>query len=173
MADRVAAVVVAAGRGLRAGGDLPKQYRRILGEPVIRPSLAAFALHHGIFALQPVVHPDDGALFQEASKGLELLPAVHGGATRQASVRAGLEALERHRPEFVLVHDAARPFVSEGLIARAITAAATSGAAVPVVAVADTVKTVDPAGCVTGAVERAHFRLVATRQGFGFAAQLG
>jgi 2-C-methyl-D-erythritol 4-phosphate cytidylyltransferase / 2-C-methyl-D-erythritol 2,4-cyclodiphosphate synthase len=172
MADRVAAVVVAAGRGLRAGGDLPKQYRRILGEPVIRPSLAAFASHRGIFALQPVIHADDGALFQEASKGLELLPAVHGGATRQASVRAGLEALERHRPDLVLVHDAARPFASEGLIARAIAAAAASGAAVPVVAVADTVKTVDAAGCVTGTVDRAHLRLVQTPQAFGFAALL-
>jgi 2-C-methyl-D-erythritol 4-phosphate cytidylyltransferase / 2-C-methyl-D-erythritol 2,4-cyclodiphosphate synthase len=172
MADRVAAVVVAAGRGLRAGGDLPKQYRRILGEPVIWPNLAAFALHRGIFALQPVIHADDGALFQEASKGLELLPAVHGGATRQASVRAGLEALERHRPDFVLVHDAARPFASEGLITRAIAAAAASGAAVPVVAVADTVKTVDAAGCVTGTVDRAHLRLVQTPQAFGFAALL-
>jgi 2-C-methyl-D-erythritol 4-phosphate cytidylyltransferase / 2-C-methyl-D-erythritol 2,4-cyclodiphosphate synthase len=172
MADRVAAVVVAAGRGLRAGGDLPKQYRRILGEPVIRPSLAAFASHRGIFALQPVIHADDGALFEEASKGLELLPAVHGGATRQASVRAGLEALERHRPDLVLVHDAARPFASEGLIARAIAAAAASGAAVPVVAVADTVKTVDAAGCVTGTVDRAHLRLVQTPQAFGFAALL-
>jgi len=172
MADRVAAVVVAAGRGLRAGGDLPKQYRCILGEPVIRPSLAAFALHRGIFALQPVIHPDDGVLFQEASKGLKLLPAVHGGATRQASVHAGLEALERHRPNLVLVHDAARPFASEALIARAIAAAAASGAAVPVVAVADTVKTVDAAGGVTGTVDRAHLRLVQTPQAFGFAALL-
>src|SRR5262245_1667543 len=172
MADRIAAVVVAAGRGLRAGGDLPKQYRRILGEPVVRPSLAAFALHRGIFALQPVIHPDDGALFQEASNGLELLPAVPGGATRQASVRAGLEALERHRPDLVLVHDAARPFASEALITRAIAAAAASGAAVPVVAVADTVKTVDAAGCVTGTVDRAHLRLVQTPQAFGFAALL-
>ena len=172
MADRVAAVVVAAGRGLRAGGGLPKQYRRILGEPVIRPSLAAFSPHRGIFALQPVIHPDDGALFQEASKGFEFLPAVHGGATRQASVRAGLEALERHQPDIVLVHDAARPFASEGLIARAIAAAAASGAAVPVVAVADTVKTVDAAGGVTGTVDRAHLRLVQTPQAFGFAALL-
>src|SRR5262245_5507052 len=172
MADRVAAVVVAAGRGLRAGGDLPKQYRCILGEAVIRPSLAAFASHRGIFALQPVIHPDDGTLFQEASQGLELLPAVYGGATRQASVRAGLEALERHRPALELVHDAARPFASEGLIGRAIAAGGTSGAAVPVIAVADTVKTIDAAGSVTGTVDRAHLRLVQTPQAFGFAALL-
>jgi 2-C-methyl-D-erythritol 4-phosphate cytidylyltransferase/2-C-methyl-D-erythritol 2,4-cyclodiphosphate synthase len=169
MADRVAAVVVAAGRGLRAGGDLPKQYRPILGEPVIRPSLATLALHRGISAVQPVIHPDDAPLFQQASEGLELLPAVHGGASRQASVRSGLEALERHRPDLVLVHDAARPFASEALVTRAIEAAGASGAAVPVIAVADTVKTVDAAGCVTGTIDRAKLRLVQTPQAFGFA----
>lgn len=172
MADRVAAVVVAGGRGLRAGGDLPKQYRRILGAPVIRPSLATLALHRGIAAVQPVIHPDDGPLFQQASAGLALLPAVHGGATRQASVRAGLEALERHRPDLVLVHDAARPFASEALVTRAIEAAHASGAAVPVMAVADTVKTVDAAGCVTGTIDRAQLRLVQTPQAFGFASLL-
>jgi 2-C-methyl-D-erythritol 4-phosphate cytidylyltransferase/2-C-methyl-D-erythritol 2,4-cyclodiphosphate synthase len=169
MADRVAAVVVAAGRGLRAGGDLPKQYRPILGEPVIRPSLATLALHRGISAVQPVIHPDDAPLFQQASEGLELLPAVHGGASRQASVRSGLEALERHRPDLVLVHDAARPFASEALVTRAIEAAGASGAAVPVIGVADTVKTVDAAGCVTGTIDRAKLRLVQTPQAFGFA----
>jgi 2-C-methyl-D-erythritol 4-phosphate cytidylyltransferase / 2-C-methyl-D-erythritol 2,4-cyclodiphosphate synthase len=172
MADRVAAVVVAAGRGLRAGGDRPKQYRPILGEPVIRPSLATLALHRGISVVQPVIHPDDVVLFQQASQGLDLLPAVTGGATRQASVRAGLEALEGRRPDLVLVHDAARPFASPALIDRAIAAARRSGAAVPVIAVADTVKTVDTAGQVTGTVDRAHLRLVQTPQAFGFAALL-
>src|SRR5437667_9214858 len=143
MAGKVAAVVVAGGRGLRAGGYLPKQYRHVLGEPVIRPSLAAFAGHGGISFVQPVIHPDDAALFQAASAGLDLLPPVDGGASRQASVRAGLEALQPHRPEFVLVHDAARPFASHALITRAIAAACASGAAVPVIAMADTVKTVD------------------------------
>ncbi|MGA7490241.1 MAG: bifunctional 2-C-methyl-D-erythritol 4-phosphate cytidylyltransferase/2-C-methyl-D-erythritol 2,4-cyclodiphosphate synthase [Xanthobacteraceae bacterium] len=172
MADRVAAVVVAAGRGLRAGGDLPKQYRHILGEPVIRPSLAALALHPGISSVQPVIHPDDRPLFEQATAGLGLLPAVHGGASRQASVCAGLEALERHQPRLVLVHDAARPFASEALITRAITAARASGGAVPVVAVIDTVKTVDSAGYVTGTVDRTALRLVQTPQAFAFAALL-
>jgi 2-C-methyl-D-erythritol 4-phosphate cytidylyltransferase / 2-C-methyl-D-erythritol 2,4-cyclodiphosphate synthase len=172
MTDRVAAVVVAAGRGLRAGGDRPKQYRHILGEPVIRPSLATLALHRGISVVQPVIHPADTVLFQQASEGLDLLPAVAGGATRQASVRAGLEALEGRRPDLVLVHDAARPFASAALIDRAIAAARRNGAAVPVIAVADTVKTVDTAGQVTGTVDRAHLRLVQTPQAFGFAALL-
>src|SRR5262244_2114584 len=170
MAARVAAVVVAGGRGLRAGGDLPKQYRHVLGEPVIRSSLALFAGHDAIAFVQPVIHPDDAAVFQAASAGLDLLPPVNGGATRQASVRAGLEALQPHRPEFVLVHDAARPFASHALITRAIAAARASGAAVPVIAVADTVKAVDATGRVTGTIDRAHLRLVQPPQASEFAA---
>ena len=172
MTVKVAAVVVAAGRGLRAGGDLPKQYRCILGEPMIRPSLAALAGHNGISAVQPVIHGDDAALFQAATAGIDLLPPVQGGASRQASVRAGLRALESHHPDLVLVHDAARPFASDALITRAIAAAGTSGAAVPVIAVADTVKTVDATGCVTGTIDRAQLRMVQTPQAFGFAVLL-
>jgi 2-C-methyl-D-erythritol 4-phosphate cytidylyltransferase/2-C-methyl-D-erythritol 2,4-cyclodiphosphate synthase len=172
MASGVAAVVVAGGRGLRAGGDVPKQYRQISGEPVIRPSLAALASHAGVSLVQPVIHADDAALFHAASAGISVLPAVRGGATRQASVRAGLEALQPHGPQLVLVHDAARPFASQALIARAIAAGRASGAAVPVIGVADTVKTVDAAGCVTGTIERTQLRMVQTPQAFGFAALL-
>jgi 2-C-methyl-D-erythritol 4-phosphate cytidylyltransferase/2-C-methyl-D-erythritol 2,4-cyclodiphosphate synthase len=172
MAGKVAAVVVAAGRGLRAGGDLPKQYRHVLGEPVIRSSLALFARHDAISFVQPVIHPDDAPLFQAASAGLDLLPPVEGGALRQASVRAGLEALRPHAPDLVLVHDAARPFASPALVTRAIAAARASRAAVPVIGVADTVKTVDATGYVTDTVDRARVRLVQTPQAFGFAALL-
>ena len=98
--------------------------------------------------------------------------AVHGGASRQGSVRAGLEALAPRRPDLVLVHDAARPFASDALVTRAIAAARASGAAVPVVAVADTVKTVDAAGRVTGTIDRAQLRMVQTPQAFDFAALL-
>jgi 2-C-methyl-D-erythritol 4-phosphate cytidylyltransferase/2-C-methyl-D-erythritol 2,4-cyclodiphosphate synthase len=172
MAANVAAVVVAAGRGLRAGGDLPKQYRQVLGEPAIRSSLIALAGHASISLVQPVIHPDDAALFRAASGGLALLPAVPGGASRQASVRAGLEAVQSHHPELVLVHDAARPFASHALITRAIAAGRASGAAVPVIPVADTVKTVDAAGYVTGTIDRTPMRMVQTPQAFAFAALL-
>jgi len=172
MAGKVAAVVVAAGRGLRAGGDLPKQYRHVLGEPVIRSSLALFARHDAISFVQPVIHPDDAALFQAARAGLDLLPPVDGGALRQASVRAGLEALQAHAPDLVLVHDAARPFASPALVTRAIAAARATRAAVPVIGVADTVKTVDATGYVTDTIDRARVRLVQTPQAFGFAALL-
>ena len=172
MNGMVAAVVVAAGRGFRAGGEGPKQYREIGGEPVIRSSLKGLAGHPGIAMVQPVIHPDDTALFQAAAAGLDVLDPVFGGATRQASVRAGLEKLSPRRPDLVLVHDAARPFASAALISRGIAAARARGAAIPALAIADTVKTVDPSGVVTGTIERAQLRLVQTPQAFGFATLL-
>jgi 2-C-methyl-D-erythritol 4-phosphate cytidylyltransferase/2-C-methyl-D-erythritol 2,4-cyclodiphosphate synthase len=168
----VAAVVVAAGRGFRAGGEGPKQYREIGGEPVIRSSLKGLAGHPGIAMVQPVIHRDDAGLFRAAAAGLDVLEPVFGGATRQASVRAGLEALSPRRPDLVLVHDAARPFASAALIARGIAAARACGAAIPALPIADTVKTVDPSGAVTGTIERAQLRLVQTPQAFTFATLL-
>jgi len=165
----VAAVVVAAGRGVRAGGNGPKQYQEVGGEPIIRSSLKALAGHPGIAMVQPVIHSDDGALFGAAAAGLGVLEPVLGGATRQASVRAGLEALGPRRPGLVLVHDAARPFASAALIARGIAAARACGAAVPVLPIPDTVKTVDRQGSVTGTIDRARLRLVQTPQAFAFA----
>ncbi len=169
MIGKIGAIVVAGGRGLRAGGDLPKQYRDLAGRPVIRPSLAVLAVHPAIDVVQPVIHADDAERFRMAAAGLDVLPPVFGGATRQASVRAGLEALQTHGPELVLVHDAARPFASPSLITRAIGAARASGAAIPAIAVSDTVKSVDPSGAVTGTVDRAQLRLVQTPQAFAFA----
>jgi 2-C-methyl-D-erythritol 4-phosphate cytidylyltransferase/2-C-methyl-D-erythritol 2,4-cyclodiphosphate synthase len=120
-------------------------------------------------AIQPVIRMDDRALFEEAVAGLTLRAPVAGGATRQASVRAGLEALEPVAPDIVLVHDAARPFVSPALIARAIAAAEKSGAAVPGIAVADTVKAVDADGRVAETLDRGKLRLIQTPQAFAFA----
>ena len=98
MTGMVAAVVVAAGRGDRAGGDVPKQYRDIAGEPVIRPTLRAFLAHPQIALVQPVIQPATTPIFRAATAGLKRLSApVPGGATRQASVRAGLEALRVER----------------------------------------------------------------------------
>ena len=117
-----------------------------------------------------MIHADDASLYQAAAAGLDLLPPVAGGVTRQASVRAGLEALEPHRPDIVLVHDAARPFVSPALIDRAIAAARVGGAAVPALAVADTVKIVDGSGRVTSTIDRSGVRTVQTPQAFRFPA---
>jgi 2-C-methyl-D-erythritol 4-phosphate cytidylyltransferase / 2-C-methyl-D-erythritol 2,4-cyclodiphosphate synthase len=163
------AVIVAAGRGLRAGGGRPKQYATIGGEPVVRRSLAVFAGHPEIAAVQPVIHPDDMALFRDATDGVPALTPVFGGATRQASVRAGLEALAGRNPDIVLIHDAARPFASPALLTRAIAAATTSDASVPTLPVTDTVKTVDTAGRVIATLDRTQLRTIQTPQAFRFA----
>ena len=172
MGPSVAAVVVAAGRGLRAGGSLPKQYRELAGEPVIRSSLSLFAWHGQIGAVQAVIHPDDRGSYEAAAKGLRLLAPVAGGATRQASVRAGLEALRDRAPDIVLVHDAARPFCSAELVSRAIVACRETGAAIPALEVTDTIKRVDTSGRVDGTVDRTSLRAVQTPQAFAFPALL-
>jgi 2-C-methyl-D-erythritol 4-phosphate cytidylyltransferase / 2-C-methyl-D-erythritol 2,4-cyclodiphosphate synthase len=168
----VAAVVVAAGRGLRAGSVLPKQYRLLGGEPAIRRTLIRFAEHPSLDAVQTVIHANDAAHYAKAARGLALLEPVIGGATRQHSVLAGLEALLARAPDIVLVHDAARPFVSPALINRAIVAARPTGAAVPALAVNDTVKRIDSVGLVAETINRDALRFVQTPQAFDYAALL-
>lgn len=165
---RTAAIIVAAGRGLRAGPGGPKQFRSIGGRSVVAHALDAFCRHPGVNWVQPVCHADDSAPFAVATEGLTYLPPVPGGATRQASVCAGLRALARLKPDIVLIHDAARPFVSAAVISRAIDAATRTGAAIPTVAVADTIKQVDAAGNVVGTPPRAELRIAQTPQSFVF-----
>ncbi|MES1156124.1 MAG: 2-C-methyl-D-erythritol 4-phosphate cytidylyltransferase, partial [Pseudorhodoplanes sp.] len=107
MAARIAAIVLAGGRGIRSGGDLPKQYKQLDGEPVIAPSLRLFLGHPQISLVQPVIHPDDQERYAAAAYGLALPAPVMGGSTRQDSVLAGLTALEPANPDFVLIHDSA------------------------------------------------------------------
>ena len=169
MTGMVAAVVVAAGRGERAGGEVPKQYRDIAGEPMLRPTLRAFLGHAQVELVQPVIHPGDEGFYRAATAGLpELPPPVPGGVTRQASVRAGLEALVARGPELVLIHDAARPFLTGALIDRAIAAGTATGAAVPGIAIADTVKAIDADAIVTETLDRGRLRMVQTPQIFTF-----
>jgi 2-C-methyl-D-erythritol 4-phosphate cytidylyltransferase/2-C-methyl-D-erythritol 2,4-cyclodiphosphate synthase len=168
MPPRTAAIIVAAGRGLRAGPGGPKQFRSVGGRTVVAYALDAFCRHPGVSWVQPVCHPDDSAPFAAATEGLSYLPPVAGGATRQASVCAGLRALAKVAPDIVLIHDAARPFVSAAVISRAIEAAGATGAAIPTVAVADTIKQVDAAGHVVGTPPRAELRIAQTPQSFVF-----
>jgi 2-C-methyl-D-erythritol 4-phosphate cytidylyltransferase / 2-C-methyl-D-erythritol 2,4-cyclodiphosphate synthase len=169
---RVAAIVVAAGQGVRAGGDLPKQFRRVGGDTLLQRALSAFTGASAVSLVQPVIRPDDLALVRTLTDGMDILPPVSGGATRQASVRAGLEALEPRGPDIVLVHDAARPFASSELIARAIAAAEKTGAAIPGLPVTDTVKRIDRAGMIETTLDRNSIRLVQTPQAFAFPALL-
>ncbi|AWM87143.1 bifunctional 2-C-methyl-D-erythritol 4-phosphate cytidylyltransferase/2-C-methyl-D-erythritol 2,4-cyclodiphosphate synthase [Microvirga sp. 17 mud 1-3] len=171
----VAALIVAAGRGSRAGEGLPKQYRRLGGRSVLARTLQVFRSHPGIRRIVVVIHPDDRALYeasiQESGPAGELpLLTVSGGETRQISVRRGLEALEASPPEIVLVHDAARPFVDEAVIDRALAAAREGAAAVPGITVTDTIKMVGPCRTVTSTPDRASLRAVQTPQVFSFRA---
>src|SRR5215813_1193379 len=169
---RTAAIVVAAGRGLRAGAGGPKQYRTIGGQTVIYRAMQSFCRHPEVSAVQPVLHPDDTAIFNAACDGLRHAAPTPGGATRQESVRAGLEAIAPEKPDVVLIHDAARPFVSQALISRAIDAADRTGAAIPAIAVADTIKLVDGGGNIEATPERARLRIAQTPQAFKYDAIL-
>src|SRR4051794_18648016 len=165
---RTAAIIVAAGRGLRAGSGGPKQYRSIGGRTVISRAMEPFCGHPQIFAVQPVLNPDDAAMFNQAANGMRYQPPADGGATRQASVHAGLEALASQSPDIVLIHDAARPFVTPALISRAIAAADLTGAAVPAIPVADTIKLIGESGHIEATPERARLRIAQTPQAFRF-----
>src|SRR5262245_58921442 len=166
--ERTAAILVAAGRGLRAGAGGPKQYRTVGGQTVIFRAMSAFCRHPDVATVLPVVNPDDIAMFNEAVTSLKHAAPANGGATRQQSVHAGLEALAGTKPDIVLIHDAARPFVTEAVISRAIDAAGRTGAAIPAVAVPDTIKLVGAAGDVEATPERARLLIAQTPQAFRY-----
>lgn len=166
--DLTIALIVAAGRGSRAGGGLPKQYRPLLGRSLLAHAVAPFLTHPKVDSVVVVIHPDDEALYEAATAGLNLPSPIMGGATRQRSVRAGLEALAAHgAPRYVLIHDAARPFTPADAISRVLDALNTHPAAVPVLAVADSLKRVQN-GVVTASVPRDGLMRVQTPQGFHF-----
>jgi len=166
----IAALIVAAGQGLRAGGAVPKQFQPLLGVPVLRRSAMAFEMPE-IGLLQIVTSADKQTETGSVLEGIAHLPFAIGGATRQESVRNGLEALAPHKPDFVLVHDAARPLVSAALIRR-VTGALERGAtaAIPLLAVADTLKRDDTDEWTT--VPRDSLYRAQTPQGFRFEALL-
>jgi 2-C-methyl-D-erythritol 4-phosphate cytidylyltransferase/2-C-methyl-D-erythritol 2,4-cyclodiphosphate synthase len=170
----VAALIVAAGRGVRAAEEgLPKQYRPIGGVSMLARTIASFAEHPHIADILVVIHPDDQALYQAASNPFagRLRQAVRGGAKRQDSVRAGLEALAAEPPSFVLIHDAARPFVTPQLIDRVIAGLDSHQGALPCVPVTDTLKWISH-GRVIGTAERDQLWRAQTPQGFKFDAIL-
>lgn len=160
---RVAAIIVAAGRGTRVGGPVPKQWRDLAGRSVAVRAMQVFAGHPGVSQLVLVLHPDD----------LGLLPAdppatiVPGGATRSASVLAGLMAVEG-QADIVLIHDAARPLVRPGLITAVLDRLQTARAAAPAVAVTDALWH-GADGLVTGTQDRAGLFRAQTPQGFWLA----
>lgn len=163
----VAAVIVAGGSGLRAGGEIPKQYQLIGGKPVIRWTLEAFLNHPQVGHVQAVIGQGHDALFAEATAGLPIPAAVTGGSNRQESCRLGVEALAAMKPDHVLIHDAARPFVSAQVISNVIGELDRSDAVIPGLPVADTMKFA-PGGVIERTVDRGSMWFVQTPQGFAF-----
>lgn len=164
----VAVLVVAAGRGERAGGAIPKQYVPLLGRPLLRWTLEAFTRHPRVTAIQVAIGLGQDQSYAQAVHGLEVLSPTVGGATRQESVRRGLEALAAAAPDVVLIQDAARPLASRKLIDAVIAALdAGADAAVPLLAVADTLKRKDDGKWTT--VPRDGLQRAQTPQGFKFA----
>jgi 2-C-methyl-D-erythritol 4-phosphate cytidylyltransferase/2-C-methyl-D-erythritol 2,4-cyclodiphosphate synthase len=165
------ALVLAAGRGARFGGTLPKQYLPLGGSSVLRHAVNAFAGHARIDGVLVTIRPEDREAFDDALAGLNLLPAVAGGAERQDSVRLGLEALAAHRPERVLIHDGARPFPDAAMIDRVLDALDRAPAAIPGLPLGDTIKRVE-GETIRGTVDRSGLWRVQTPQGFHFEAIL-
>ncbi len=163
----VAAIIVAGGSGLRAGGGKPKQYQFIGGKPVIWWTLKSFLNHPAIDHVQVVVGAGHEAMFAEATAGLNVPPYVVGGISRQESCRLGLEACAAYSPQKVIIHDAARPFISTDLITNVISELNFANAVIPGLPVADTMKFA-PGGVIKQTIDRASMWFVQTPQGFGF-----
>jgi 2-C-methyl-D-erythritol 4-phosphate cytidylyltransferase/2-C-methyl-D-erythritol 2,4-cyclodiphosphate synthase len=163
--SRIAVLIVAAGKGARAATELPKQYESLAGVPMLRRTVEAFAG----YPVRVVIGAGQEKLAAQALEGLALPAPVTGGATRQESVRLGLEALAKNAPDFVLIHDAARPLVSAQVIADVVQALeAGADGALPMVAAADTLRRRGADGRWT-LVDRQHLYRAQTPQGFGFA----
>jgi 2-C-methyl-D-erythritol 4-phosphate cytidylyltransferase/2-C-methyl-D-erythritol 2,4-cyclodiphosphate synthase len=169
--SKIAAVIVAAGHGVRAGGgNIPKQYQPIGGIPVLSRSLASFLDHASIDTVQVVVGENQVPFYETvAPQHPKLQPPVIGSQTRQGSVRSGLEALGEFPPAKVLIHDAARPFASRALIDRVVKALGAAEAVVPSLPLSSTLKRVE-AGRVIATVSREQLEATETPQGFSYVA---
>ncbi|WP_404404054.1 bifunctional 2-C-methyl-D-erythritol 4-phosphate cytidylyltransferase/2-C-methyl-D-erythritol 2,4-cyclodiphosphate synthase [Pelagibacterium halotolerans] len=170
--DRIAAIIVAGGMGARAAirdDGLPKQYRHVAGRPLLARTIDTFLAMNRVTAVLPVIGSEHRSLYEML--GLfhdKLLPPVTGGNTRQLSVLAGLEALEADAPDVVLIHDAARPFVSHDVVDNVVAALADAEGAVPVTLVTDTIKRSIDGKTVGGTEDRTQLFAAQTPQGFRY-----
>ncbi|GHB34980.1 bifunctional enzyme IspD/IspF [Pseudovibrio japonicus] len=174
--EKIACIIVAAGRGSRMStqnDSSPKQYRDLGGKTVLQRTLEAILASEQVNLVLPVIHPEDGDAYKDAASALSdprLMAPVMGGATRQASVACGLKALEDDVPDYVLIHDAARPFITPEVIKDAITALQNGAqAALPAVPVADTLKRANANQQVVETVDRSNLWTAQTPQGFPYA----
>lgn len=166
---KIAAVIVAGGSGTRFGGDLPKQYHSLNGKAILQQTIEAFLIHPEITHVTAVIGANDYEYYESfISKDEKLLPPVVGGPTRQASVFEGLKALKGLNPDLVLVHDAARPFVSLGLIDRVLAQLSMAEGCIPVLAITETVKKITLAQEIENTIPRDQLCLAQTPQGFKY-----
>lgn len=164
---KIVALITACGRGNRfnRGEGIPKQYLPLAGTPLLRHSILAFLNNPKIDDVICVIHPDDVALYEEATAGLDLLNPVFGGDSRQASIRLGLETLREYNPSKVLIHDGVRPFVSKRVINGILEKLETHPAVIPAIAVEDTLKKYSD-GKIEWTLERENLWRAQTPQGF-------
>jgi len=168
---RTAAVITAAGAGIRMGGDQAKQFMELGGRPLLAVTVERFELSPDIDGIVLVVPPDKVDYCRgEIVKKYDLIKVtkvVAGGERRQDSVRLGLEATEGHFP-LVLIHDGVRPLVPPDLISRIVRAANQYRAVIPALAARETIKEADEAGLVVKTHDRRTLWLVQTPQAFRY-----
>ncbi|AVX04624.1 2-C-methyl-D-erythritol 4-phosphate cytidylyltransferase [Maritalea myrionectae] len=169
-APKVAVIIVAAGSGSRMGSaEMPKQYLNLAGKPVLTRTIEAFVQSDAVRKVLPVINDKHETMFADLGlNDAKLLPAIFGGADRQTSVFNGLNALKDEAPDIVLIHDAARPFVSDELIGKCIQTAATFGGALPALQVTDTLKKANKDGSVEQTLDRMAHYLAQTPQAFKY-----
>ena len=165
--SKIVALITACGRGTRMNNNegIPKQYLPLSAIPLLRHSIKAFLDHPKIDDVLCVIHPDDINLYEEAVAGLDLLNPVFGSATRQASIRIGLESLQQYKPQKILIHDGVRPFISKRIINGILDKLETHPAVIPAIAVEDTLKKYAD-GKIEWTLERENLWRAQTPQGF-------
>ena len=163
---KAVALIVAGGSGSRVAhkNSIPKQYYKVMGKEILCHTIERFLKHPMIDGIKIVIRPQDKELYLQAAKDLDLLPCSYGGITRQQSVYNGLNDLSDYNPEFVLIHDAARPMVNRSIISNIIEKLLSSFKAVDTgIPVNDTIKNND--GSV---LKRDELYLTQTPQGFAY-----
>ncbi len=161
------ALIVAAGRGKRFDSEKPKQYQYLGSKTVLTHSLECMINHPLINEVRVIIHPEDMSLYNEVTEGLDLLDPVFGGETRQESVLLGLESIKRRKPDIVIIHDAARPFVTDKIISSAIEKLYFTQGAIPAIEISDSLKKVSD-NIITVNVNRENIWRAQTPQVFRF-----
>lgn len=163
----IAALIVAAGTGERMGGGIPKQYQLLGGTSLLRRTVKKLQECKQLDLIQVVISAEHAEFYRDACGDLGLLPPVTGGSTRQESVYKGLQALASHAPQQVLIHDAARPFVSSGLVERMLGAVKNCPAVIPALPIKETIKRADDS-VVRETIAREALITVQTPQAFDY-----